>query len=101
MESEEGEEQVYIPMPSAYVDKKDGYVYTEDPEAIVIGDDGIYTLTGSEPLPSFPEIGYEFVNPFVAILGTVEIVGGSTSVIDGKTYVIYDPEEQSFTTNLI
>lgn len=85
-------EQVYLPAPTAYVDPVDGFVYTEDPEAIVVGTDGIYTNSGPEPLPSFPDIGYDFVNPFVDILGKVDIVGASTMELDGKTYVVYDPE---------
>ena len=45
-----------MPVPSALV--FDGEVYTKDPSAIIVGKEGIYTDSGPEPKPSYPDLGF-------------------------------------------
>lgn len=91
MEDEDGNEKIYLPSNNGYVDPNDGYAYTIDPEAISMGSDGVYTNSGPEPLPSFPILDYEFVNPIEDALENVIVQGGDVITIDKDDYVIYDP----------
>jgi hypothetical protein len=57
-------EKIYVPSHGNFVNPADGFVYTIDPEATV-HEGKVFTDSGPDPVPSFPDLGYEFVNPIV------------------------------------
>jgi RNA-binding protein YhbY len=52
-------------------------------------------------VPSYPDLGYVFENPIAKALEIVTIVGADTVEVGGKRFVIYDPEVQTFTTDIV
>jgi hypothetical protein len=55
-------DKLYLPSFGNFVNPTDGFVYTADPDATVHGGK-IFTDSGPDPVPSFPDLGYTFVNP--------------------------------------